>query len=419
MNQTPIKTSRWLKILMLVTFFGTTNVNAQVNKNESDAKKMLSSLPCLNIRDFGARGDGISDDTPALLAAIAEAQQGEGTIYFPTGEYCIHPVKLPSHITLWGNSAWSYANKDNKDADFEGRTKIIALSGNARAFFDLGDSRGTRIIGLTLDGKNLGKGMHGVYARNAGCEQNICIEDCRINHFSGSGIRLERTWVFSIRRNLVMFNGEHGIDCTSGYDGWFIDNQLTANKGAGIFARGVAPEDMSDEEKQKLKFFGTASIMITANRIEWNKTGGVLLNGSNSMQITGCAIDHNFGPGIKITNGTAHTVSGNLLRSNGVDAEGDDCCQVWIENCKGASVTGNSIWGWYERKEYKFSFPYPFYGIIAKNLVGCVISQNAMYHSSSKEGVSDRGGNESSIITQNAYVQPKLEETEGGFKLIK
>lgn len=372
----------------------------------------------LNIRDFGAKGDGKTDDTPALLAAIEKAQETNGTIYFPHGEYRIHPVKLPSHITLKGDSAWSYANKDKTDPDFEGKTILSALSGDARALLDLGDSRGTRIIGLTLDGNNMGESMHGVYARNAGCEQHICVEDCRINHFTGSGIRLERCWVFSIRRNLIMFNGEHGIDSTSGYDGWIIDCQLTANKGAGLFARGAPKEGMSDEEKKALKFFGTASIMVTANRVEWNREGGILLNGSNSMQITGCSIDHNFGPGIKISNGTSHTITGCKIRSNGVDRVDDNSSQIWIENCNGVAVTGNSIWGWFNRKEWSFKVPSPFYGIIAKDLKGSVISQNAMYHSSSKKGVDDRGGHLGTYIGQNMYVQPKLEESENGFRVL-
>ncbi|MEM6771878.1 MAG: glycosyl hydrolase family 28-related protein, partial [Bacteroidota bacterium] len=245
--------------------------------------------PMLNIKDFGAKGDGLADDTEALKAAMRAAAKAEGTIYFPTGVYAIHPIAVPSHITLLGHSAWAYENKDGRDDQYEGRTKLVALSGNARALLDLGDSRGTRILGLTLDGRELGQGMHGIYARHAGCEQYICIEDCRINHFSGSGIRLERAWVFSVRRSLVMFNGEHGIDLTGGYDGWVIDCQLTANKGAGLFASGTPGADKSAEEIASLKFFGTASVMVTANRIEWNRAGGVLLAGSNSMQLTGCS----------------------------------------------------------------------------------------------------------------------------------
>lgn len=371
----------------------------------------------LNIKDFGAKGDGKTDDTPALLEAIEEAQKSEGTIYFPTGEYCIHPVKLPSHITLMGNSAWAYANKDKKDPDFEGRTVITALSGDARALFDLGDERGTRILGLTLNGNRQGESLHGVYARHAGCDQYICIEDCRINNFTGSGIRLERCWVFSVRRCLIMFNGEHGVDCTSGYDGWIIDCQLTANRGAGLYARGEAPEGMDPEEKEAIRFFGTASVMVTANRVEWNRQGGIILHGSNSMQITGCSIDHNFGPGIMITRSTANTISGCMVRSNGVDRKDETCSQIVIRDCKGTSVTGNTLWGWFDRKEYSFDYPYPFYGIVAENLEGCVISQNAMYHSSSKEGVLDHGGHIGTFIGQNAFVKPDIKITDDGFEL--
>ncbi|MDF7825927.1 glycosyl hydrolase family 28-related protein [Pontiellaceae bacterium B12227] len=363
----------------------------------------------LNIKEFGARGDGVTDDTPALQAAIKAAKETGGTIYFPNGTYCIHPVKVPSHIALRGDSNWAYENKGKKDPDFEGRTTLKALSGNARALLDCYDARGTRIIGLTLDGSKLGKSMHGIYARHTGCELHIVIEDCRINHFTGSGIRLEKAWVFAIRRCLVMWNGEHGIDCTGGYDGWVIDTMLTANKGAGFYARGEAPEDMSEEEKKAISFFGSASVMLTANRIEWNQQGGILLNGANSMQINGCSLDHNFGPGIKMVNSTANTITSCKIRTNGVDAEGEDSCQVALEDCKGTVMTGNTLWGWFDRGEHDYKEADPLYGIILKNLNGCVISQNAMYHSSSREGILDHGGHEATVITQNAYVKPTIQ----------
>lgn len=374
----------------------------------------------LNIRDFGAKGNGKHDDTSALIDAMKAAREGVGVVYFPPGEYMIHPVRVPSHIMLKGDSCWAYENKDGQDPEFEGRTTIAALSGNGRALLDLANERGTRIVGLTLDGRNQGEGMHGIYARHSDCEQHNCIEDCRINHFTGSGIRFERSWVFAVRRCLIMFNGEHGVDATGGYDGWIIDCQLTANKGAGLFARGVPPEGMSEDEIADLQFFGTASIMVTANRVEWNREGGILLTGSNSMQINGCSIDHNFGPGITLRKCVSNTITGCKVRSNGVDCEGDDSTQIIVEDSVGTAITGNTIWGWYDRKEWDFGTPYPYYGIIAKGLKGSVISSNAMYHSSSKEGVRDDGGHEETVISQNAYVKPVLKMVEGGgFKLIK
>lgn len=363
----------------------------------------------LNIRDFGAKGDGKADDTEALKAAMKAAETGNGVVYFPTGTYMIHPVKVPSHIALKGDSNWGYENKGKKDPDFEGRTTLKALSGDARALLDCHDTRGTRIIGLTLDGNKQGGNMHGIYARHTGCELHLVVEDCRINHFTGAGIRLEKAWVFAIRRCLIMWNGQHGIDCTGGYDGWVIDTMLTANTGAGFYARGEAPDGMFEQEKKDIAFFGAASVAMTANRIEWNTEGGILINGSNSMQINGCSLDHNFGPGIKITNGQANSINGCKIRTNGVDCNGLESSQIWLEDCEGMNVTGNNLWGWFGRKEHDYKDADPKYGIIVKNLKGSVIANNTMFESSSLEGIHDLGGHDkATIINNNSYVKPKV-----------
>jgi len=50
----------------------------------------LSKLTTINLFDFGAVGDGIADDGPALQSALdALAQAGGGTLYVPPGHYAI------------------------------------------------------------------------------------------------------------------------------------------------------------------------------------------------------------------------------------------------------------------------------------------------------------------------------------------
>ena len=54
-----------------------------------------------NVRDFGARGDGATVDTPALQAAIdACAADGGGTVLVPAGTFVIGTTQLKSNITL-------------------------------------------------------------------------------------------------------------------------------------------------------------------------------------------------------------------------------------------------------------------------------------------------------------------------------
>jgi len=54
-----------------------------------------------NVRDFGARGDGVAYDTPAIMAAIgAAAANGGGTVFFPAGTYVSGTLELCSNLTL-------------------------------------------------------------------------------------------------------------------------------------------------------------------------------------------------------------------------------------------------------------------------------------------------------------------------------
>ncbi len=53
----------------------------------------------LNVKDFGAAGDGVNDDTPFIQAAILTAPKN-GRVYVPAGVYCITHLFLKSDIVL-------------------------------------------------------------------------------------------------------------------------------------------------------------------------------------------------------------------------------------------------------------------------------------------------------------------------------
>ncbi|KHL25470.1 exo-poly-alpha-D-galacturonosidase [Croceibacterium mercuriale] len=55
----------------------------------------------VDVRRFGARGDGLAIDSPAINRAIEEvAAAGGGTIHFPAGTYRSFTIRLRSRITL-------------------------------------------------------------------------------------------------------------------------------------------------------------------------------------------------------------------------------------------------------------------------------------------------------------------------------
>ena len=61
----------------------------------------LAGVPdYIDVRDWGAVGDGVADDTAAIQAAI---DAGPGVVYFPAGTYRCN-ITLPNTINLLGDS---------------------------------------------------------------------------------------------------------------------------------------------------------------------------------------------------------------------------------------------------------------------------------------------------------------------------
>lgn len=55
-----------------------------------------------DVRAHGAKGDGVTVDSPAINAAIdAAATAGGGTVYFPAGDYLSFSIRLKSNIALY------------------------------------------------------------------------------------------------------------------------------------------------------------------------------------------------------------------------------------------------------------------------------------------------------------------------------
>ncbi|HBG05616.1 MAG TPA: hypothetical protein DDY22_08710 [Geobacter sp.] len=62
----------------------------------------------INVKDAGAVGNGVSDDTTAVLKALASITPTNNTIYFPEGTYKItKSVRLPSNVRLQGSGPGS------------------------------------------------------------------------------------------------------------------------------------------------------------------------------------------------------------------------------------------------------------------------------------------------------------------------
>jgi hypothetical protein len=97
---------------------------------QNDTPPTTTAQHWLSVKDFGAVGDGVADDTEAIQQAIdklkpnfpVNAMHGGGTLFFPVGTYLISkPLKLYSFITLQGEGATSILCYSS---DFEGEAMV-------------------------------------------------------------------------------------------------------------------------------------------------------------------------------------------------------------------------------------------------------------------------------------------------------
>src|SRR5882762_567580 len=73
-----------------------TVANAQAPANDKNPGAKF-----YNIRDFGAKGDGVTLDTPAVQSAIDACNRDQGgTVLVPAGMFVIGTTELKSNVTL-------------------------------------------------------------------------------------------------------------------------------------------------------------------------------------------------------------------------------------------------------------------------------------------------------------------------------
>lgn len=88
-----------LNVLVLYGFEPDRDYEIEVDGHRQRVHTRKESV-LLNVRDFGAAGDGKRNDTPSIQAAISVCPPG-GTVYLPEGTYRCTPLFMKSHITLY------------------------------------------------------------------------------------------------------------------------------------------------------------------------------------------------------------------------------------------------------------------------------------------------------------------------------
>ncbi|MDO4743071.1 MAG: right-handed parallel beta-helix repeat-containing protein [bacterium] len=332
----------------------------------------------INVRDYNVIGDGINDDTDSFQAALDAAFKLKKTLFVPSGKYSVGELYVPAGVYIKADYKWGFGN------DMPGDTILLQRSENQRCILNMKSSSGATIDGLTLYGNKQGNccGIITDRTQFPEHEDSFRIQNCKICHFGGSAVSLNKIWCFSVRHNMFSSCGKHGIEI-EGWDGFILDNWFSCNTGAGIKNSG-----------------NTASVTMTGNRIEWNGLGGICIDDGNNFNITGNYIDRSGQAGINISNFICASITGNIIyRSGARCGQNDISAHCILKDCDGINLTGNSFMsGCDDGNKGRFS---PETVLKITRLRNSIVSNNVMPNGSLCRLIDDDGGHENCIINNN------------------
>jgi len=173
------------------TYQGDTGVSAN-----GTVSRTLSSIldDTLNVKDYGAVGDGITDDTAAIQAAIndewarisntqAALYQSRNVINFPAGTYAVSStIKLLPYITLSGEGV--------------NRTNIALMSGSVGPVFVTADSLGQTGTNIGTNGAILPASINvrSMNVDGSSDPNNSVIALQRCNGVTFTGVEIVGAW---------------------------------------------------------------------------------------------------------------------------------------------------------------------------------------------------------------------------------
>ena len=363
----------------------------------------------VNVKDFGAKGDGKTDDTGSIVAAISGST--DGLVEFPRGNYRITKT-IDINLSIYGTLGLSG----------KGASASIIMAGEGPAF---------RFIGSHDKGSALPASVKQITWDK---ERMPLIDALEIigEHSNADGIELKNTFMPTLR-TLLIRNVRNGIHLTSRNRNVLIDGcHIYNNSGIGIFIDNV----------------NIHQFIISDSHISYCKKGGITVINSEirNFQITGNDIEYNCDPleesaadilvdcskGGSVREGT---ISGNTIqaipspgganiRFLGLPSNPDKIglwsitgnhisnqeLNIHLENTRGISITGNTFIRGYNRhllinnssnliingnvfdhnNDYFPSVPFAYGGILLNKGENVIISDNII--DGSGNGGEDNGG---------------------------
>ncbi|WP_329338606.1 hypothetical protein OG866_27160 [Streptomyces sp. NBC_00663] len=264
----------------------------------------------LNVKDFGAVGDNVTDSWDAIQDALNTAPMG-GIVYLPAGAYrTSQPLTIPPAVTLMGTHSNLMSVVGLVDppcyikplASFAGDAVIKFLDQDLGGYSTI--SAEHRIISVMIDGDDLAVTADGIQAK--GNIQNVRLEDVTIRKVTGNGIYTGLNagfFPYSWRCHRVMIDncGAHGVSVQVMTDITLVDCQAIGNAANGFEINNAANSQMIG---CRAEWNGNNGYHISGNWATGTGSGGMLIGDCSTDRngFNGMLIDATGNPPIQIDN---------------------------------------------------------------------------------------------------------------------
>ena len=312
----------------------------------------------VNVRDYGARGNGVTDDARAIQAAIDDAStRGIPTVAIPAGHYMVSVEPTAVHL------------RSNITVQMQSGAVIEAIPTDRRHYnvFHVSECRNVVIQGGTLVGernRHLGSGGEWGMGIRISDSSNVTVRDITIKDFWGDGIYIGGSGG-GYSRNILIKNADisnnrrQGISMTTGVDGVIIEdctihNINGTNPQAGIdietnnrsiparniiirnntFFDNVNTDVLIATEAENVEIYGNKMIPGTIR----NTPRGVALDFADNITIRDNKI-YDRGHGVQIRDSKNITVENNLIQGRYQDSVGI----IFYHNVNNVRVLRNHI----------------------------------------------------------------------------
>jgi len=309
-----------------------------------------------SVEDFGATGDGVSDDTAEIQAAIdAVAALGGGEVLFSKALYLSQKLTLPSNVILRGKgSAYTTIKlKNGSNTALIETEDFSTLTGSNSWFVDTeGVPYGFGVVGMTLDGnkanQTAGNGVS-VYGKR------YLVSDVVVKDAYGVGWYTECAYKGGqhdwrdmpegrIEGLYVHLSGGHGLQVRGPHDLFIASAFVSQAQGDGVRVEGLLNVYQGNSDIGLIHSYGNVGMGFYCNTLvnadviigETNAKEGVVFDEGSG--ISTCSVIRAFGNDYASTG-----LYYNVRLATGIQAGTIHCLDNTYQSAGGISLAGNQI----------------------------------------------------------------------------